>query len=323
MKKVTSKRLILDRAILNKGIYNKIISKKPAVKKQSLGRKVFQICNVVILVLCALICLLPLLNILAISFSSSAAAGSGMVSFLPVDFNLKSYEFVLQKAEFWQSFWVSVKRVVVAVPLSLLLTILMAYPLSKADSIFKGRKVYTGILLFTMLFSGGLIPWYMAIADLNLIDSFWALILPNAVSAYNTIILMNFFRQLPVELEEAASIDGASHWRILFQIVVPLSKPAIATIVLFCIVTNWNSWFDGLLLMNSPSKYPLQSYLQTVIVNSDMSLMSATDILALGEISDRTQKAAQAFVAALPILCVYPFLQKYFTEGLVVGSVKG
>lgn len=299
------------------------LMKKGTFRKKTLGRKIFQIFNTVMLIFLALICLLPLLNILAISFSSSAAAGSGLVRFLPVDFSLKSYEFVLQKAEFWQSFWVAVKRVAVAVPLSLLLTILMAYPLSRMDSKFRGRKIYTGILLFTMLFSGGLIPWYMAIADLNLIDSFWALVLPNAVSAYNTVILMNFFRQLPVELEEAASIDGASHWRILFQIVVPLSKPAIATIALFCIVTNWNSWFDGLLLMNSPSKYPLQSYLQTVIVNQDMSLMSASDILALGEVSNRTQKAAQAFVAALPILCVYPFLQKYFTEGLVVGSVKG
>lgn len=297
--------------------------KKVTFGKKTLGRKAFQIFNTVMLIFLALICLLPLLNILAISFSSSAAAGSGLVRFLPVDFSLKSYEFVLQKVEFWQSFWVAVKRVAVAVPISLLLTILMAYPLSRMDSKFRGRKIYTGILLFTMLFSGGLIPWYMAIADLNLIDSFWALVLPNAVSAYNTVILMNFFRQLPVELEEAASIDGASHWRILFQIIVPLSKPAIATIALFCIVTNWNSWFDGLLLMNSPSKYPLQSYLQTVIVNQDMSLMSASDILALGEVSNRTQKAAQAFVAALPILCVYPFLQKYFTEGLVVGSVKG
>lgn len=293
------------------------------MKKESIGKKIFNICNMVILILLALLCLLPLLNILAISFSSSSAAGSGMVSFLPVDFSLKSYEFVLQKSEFWVAFWVAVKRVVVAVPFSLLLTILMAYPLSKSDNKFRGRKVYTGILVFTMLFSGGLIPWYMAISDLKLINSFWALVLPNAVSAYNTVILMNFFRQLPVELEEAASIDGASHWRILFQIVVPLSKPAIATIALFCIVTNWNSWFDGLLLMNSPSKYPLQSYLQTVIVNQDMSLMSASDILTMGEVSNRTQKAAQAFVAALPILCVYPFLQKYFTEGLVVGSVKG
>lgn len=293
------------------------------MKKESIGKKIFNICNMVILILLALLCLLPLLNILAISFSSSSAAGSGMVSFLPVDFSLKSYEFVLKKSEFWQAFWVAVKRVVVSVPFSLLLTILMAYPLSKSDNKFRGRKVYTSILVFTMLFSGGLIPWYMAISDLKLINSFWALVLPNAVSAYNTVILMNFFRQLPVELEEAASIDGASHWRILFQIVVPLSKPAIATIALFCIVTNWNSWFDGLLLMNSPSKYPLQSYLQTVIVNQDMSLMSASDILTMGEVSNRTQKAAQAFVAALPILCVYPFLQKYFTEGLVVGSVKG
>lgn len=214
-------------------------------------------------------------------------------------------------------------RVLVGVPLSLLVTILMAYPLSKTDAQFRGRKIYVAILVFTMLFSGGLIPWYMTISNLGLIDSFWALILPSCVSVYNIIILMNFFRQLPYELEEAAFIDGAGFLRTLVQIVLPLSKPALATITLFCVVTHWNSWFDGLLLMNSPEHYPLQSYLQTVIVNSDMTLMSTSDILTMSQVSDRTQKAAQSFVAAVPILCIYPFLQKYFTEGLVVGSVKG
>lgn len=293
------------------------------MKKYSTGRKIFTVFNVIVLTGLAAICLLPLINILAISFSSSAAAGSGSVRFLPVDFSLESYKFVLQKSEFWDAFFVSVKRVVVGVPLSLLLTILMAYPLSRAEDKFRGRKIYVGLLVFTMLFSGGMIPWYMTVSELNLIDTFWALILPCAVSVYNVIILMNFFRQLPTELEEAAFIDGAGHWRTLFQIVLPLSKPAIATIVLFCMVTHWNSWFDGLLFMNTPENYPLQSYLQTVIVNQDMALASSGSILTMAEVSDRTQKAAQTFVAAVPILCVYPFLQKYFTEGLVVGSVKG
>lgn len=293
------------------------------MKKVSFSRRIFIVFNYIILITLAFICLLPLLNIFAISLSSSAAAGSGQVRFLPVELTLKSYEFVLKKSEFWRSFGISVKRVLVGVPINMLLTILMAYPLSKDSKQFRGRKVYVCILVFTMLFSGGLIPWYMTISKLGLIDSFWVLILPNAVSVYNVIILMNFFRQLPNELEEAAFIDGASYLRTLFQIIVPLSKPAIATIALFCIVTHWNSWFDGLLLMNNPNNYPLQSYLQTVIINQDMSLISSSNILVMGEISNRTQKAAQAFVAAVPILAVYPFLQGYFTEGLVVGSVKG
>lgn len=293
------------------------------MRKKSVGRRVFELFNTLFLLFLAAICLLPLLNVLAISLSSSSAAGSGEVSFFPVEFTLKSYEFVINKSEFWTSFGVAVMRVLVGVPLSLLVTILMAYPLSKTDAQFRGRKIYVAILVFTMLFSGGLIPWYMTISNLGLIDSFWALILPSCVSVYNIIILMNFFRQLPYELEEAAFIDGAGFLRTLVQIVLPLSKPALATITLFCVVTHWNSWFDGLLLMNSPEHYPLQSYLQTVIVNSDMTLMSTSDILTMSQVSDRTQKAAQSFVAAVPILCIYPFLQKYFTEGLVVGSVKG
>lgn len=288
-----------------------------------ISRKIFLIFNYAFLILLALLCLLPLLNVLAISLSSSAAAGSGQVDFLPVDFTLKSYEFVLKKVEFWRAFGISVKRVLIGVPINMQLTVLMAYPLSKDAAKFRGRKVYVCLLVFTMLFSGGLIPWYMTISKTGLIDNFLALILPNAVSVYNVIILMNFFKQLPDEIEEAALIDGASYWRTLFQIVIPLSKAAIATITLFCIVTHWNSWFDGLLLMNNPKNYPLQSYLQTVIINQDMALISTSDLLAMGEISNRTQKAAQAFVAAVPILAVYPFLSKYFAKGMIMGSIKG
>lgn len=294
-----------------------------AFRKYPFPRQVFTILNYTILIALGLLCFLPILNILAISLSSSAAAGSGEVRFLPVDFTLESYNFVTAKPEFMQAFWVSVKRVIVGVAVNMLLTILAAYPLSKDDRVFHARKFYVWFFFITMLFSGGLVPYYMTIQKLGLIDSFWALILPGAVPVYNVIIMLNFMRQLPPEIEEAARVDGASHLRVLFQIIVPLSLPSIATLTLFCIVNHWNSWFEGLLLMNSPSHYPLQSYLQTVIVNRDMSLMSTTDILTLSTVSDRTSKAAQTFVAALPVLIIYPFLQKYFAAGMTVGSVKG
>lgn len=294
-----------------------------AYRRYSVPHKAFTIFNYMLLAALALICLLPIINILAISFSSSSAASSGQVRFWPVNFTMESYNFVTAKPEFMAAFWISVKRVLIGVPVNMLLTILTAYPLSKSNRQFKGRVIYVWFFFITMLVSGGLIPYYMTISKLGLIDNFWALILPGAVPVYNVIILMNFFRQLPPEIEEAAVMDGASRLQILFRILVPLSLPAIATLTLFCIVTHWNSWFEGLLLMNKPSNYPLQSYLQTVVVNRDMSLMSTSDILTLSTVSDRTSKAAQTFVAALPVLIVYPFLQKYFAKGITVGSVKG
>ncbi len=291
-------------------------------RRYSAGRKIFVVCNYVFLGLLALLCLIPMINILAISLSSSVAAGSGLVKLWPVDFTTKSYDFVTAKPAFGESFRISVKRVLVGVPINMLVTILIAYPLSKENRQLHFRRFYVWFFVITMLFSGGLIPWYMTIAKLGLIDSFWALILPCAVSVYNVIILMNFFRQIPNEIMEAAAMDGASHFRTLFQIVVPLSLPSLATLTLFSVVMHWNSWFDGLLLMNNPSNYPLQSYLQTVIVNRDMTLMSTSDILTLSNVSDRTSKAAQTFVAALPVLVIYPFLQRFFAKGIVMGSVK-
>jgi putative aldouronate transport system permease protein len=292
-------------------------------RRFSISRRIFVVFNYIFLISVALICLLPMLNVLAISFSSSSAVGTGMVRLWPVDFNLESYKFVANKPEFLASMLVSVKRTLIGVPVNMILTILIAFPLSKEKREFKSRTFYIWFFIITMLFSGGLIPWYMTIKMTGLIDNFWALILPSAVPVFNVILLMNFFRSLPKEIEEAASIDGASQWRILWEIFLPLSAPAIATITLFCIVTHWNSWFEGLILMNSPQKYPLQSYLQTVIVNRDLSLMSSSDILLLSTVSDRTSKAAQVFLAAVPVMLVYPFLQKYFTKGIVMGSVKG
>jgi putative aldouronate transport system permease protein len=293
------------------------------MKQASRSRRTFLIVNYLFLAATAAACLLPMLNVLAVSFSASSAVSAGAVKLWPIGFTLKSYEFVIGKPEFGKAFLVSLARVAVGVPLNMLLTILVAYPLSKDRKHFRFRNYYAWYFVLTMLFSGGLIPWYMTIKMTGIIDSFWALILPGAVPIFNVILMLNFFKSLPEEIEEAAEMDGAGRWQALWRISVPLAAPAVATLTLFCIVTHWNSWFEGLMLMNSPSHYPLQSYLQTVIVGRDMSLMTAADIARWSEINDRTSKAAQVFVAMLPVLLVYPFLQKYFAEGIVMGSVKG
>jgi putative aldouronate transport system permease protein len=292
-------------------------------KITGVGEKAFRVFNYGFLTLLGLLCLFPMINVLAVSFSSSAAATAGYVKLWPVEFTLSSYRYVLSKAEFLRALVVSVERLGLGVIVNMLLTILIAYPLSKNSREFKGRSAYTWYFMVTILFTGGLVPGYMALTAYGLIDSLWALVLPGAVQVFNVIILMNFFRQLPKEIEEAAFIDGAGHWYTLFKIYVPLSVPALATLILFSAVGHWNSWFDGLLFMNDPKHYPLQSYLQTVIIARDLTMVNSGDIAELAKVNDRTAKAAQIFIGALPILVVYPFLQRYFTTGIVLGSVKG
>jgi len=271
----------------------------------------------------AILCILPFIHITAISFSSNNAAAAGWVGLWPKQFTTSSYEFVMQRTEFWRAMWVSFQRVAIGGALSLLMCILVAYPLSKESRQFRMRTVYAWIFFLTILFEGGLIPWYMVIKQLGLINSIWALVLPVAVPVFNIVLLLNFFRQLPKELGEAAFVDGAGHWTLLWRIYVPVSAPAIATITLFIIVQHWNSWFDGLILMNHPDKYPMQSYLHTVVINRDISLLSMSDQSAFQHISERTLKSAQILLGALPVLVVYPFLQKYFAKGIIIGSVKG
>lgn len=293
------------------------------MSKDYKGRMLFSVFNYIILTGAALLCLLPLIHVAAVSFSSSSAATANVVRLWPVSFTTQSYEFVLKRAEFLRSMSVSVKRILLGGSINMFLTILTAYPLSKEVRDFKWRTVYAWIFFLTMLFSGGLIPSYMVVRNMKLLDTIWALILPGAVPIFNLILLLNFFRQLPRELEEAAFLDGAGHWITLWKIYVPTSLPALATITLFSVVGHWNSWFDGLIFMNSPNNYPLQSYLQTIVIQRDLSLVSSTDISSFAEMSDKTLKSAQIFMGALPIICVYPFLQKYFAKGIVLGSVKG
>ncbi len=279
--------------------------------------------NLAVLALLGLLCAFPIVHTLALSFSSASAAASGRVAIWPVEFTTQAYQFVLENPAFIKSFGISIARVLVGAPLNMLLTILVAYPLSRSKAEFRARDFFAWFFLLTVLFSGGLIPWYMVIRQTGLIDKFWALIIPGALPVFNVILLANSFRSIPKELEEAAAMDGAGHWTILFRVLLPLSWPILATLTLFVTVAHWNSWFDGLILMNSPDKYPLQSYLQTVVINPDPRMLTERDLALLQLISNRTTRAAQIFIAMVPILLVYPFLQRYFTAGVKLGAIKG
>ena len=290
--------------------------------KEHWSRRLFVIVNGTLLLLIMVLCLFPLVHVLAVSFSSGPAAAAGKVVLWPVDFTTSAYEFALSRPAFRSSIIVSVQRVILGVIVNMLLTVLVAYPLSRESSAFPARTFYAWFFIVTMLVSGGLIPLYMIVRWTGLLDSIWALVLPTAVPVFNVVLLLNFFRGLPRELEEAAFIDGAGHWTVLFKIYLPLSMPALATLTLFSFVTHWNSWFDGLIFMNSPQNYPLQSYLQTLVISRDISQLGMdTSLLKL--VSDQTFKAAQIFIGALPIIIIYPFLQRYFVKGIVLGSIKG
>ncbi|QGQ97749.1 carbohydrate ABC transporter permease [Paenibacillus psychroresistens] len=270
--------------------------------------------------LISLMCLLPLIYILSLSLSDKSAATAGLVTFLPVDFTWSSYTYLLREHGFYLAFMVSVKRVLIGCSINFILTILMAYPLAKEKSEFKSRNIYMWVILVTMLFNGGLIPWYMVVKSLHLTNTIWALTLPLAVPVFNVILLMNFFRGLPKEISEAAAIDGSGPWRLLLTIFLPLSLPAVATVTLFSFINHWNAFFDGLILINTQSKIPLQTYIQQLVIPQPNNLTRPEDIVNL--LSQRTTNAAKIVVTMLPILLVYPFLQKYFVGGITLGSVK-
>lgn len=290
--------------------------------RKSASRKVFEVCNYTFLTVVTLISLFPLVHMFALSFSSNAAAAAGWVTIFPVDFNLESYKYILEKPEFFRAFGVSVVRVIVGTIINVCLTILCAYPMSQPDHKFRGRKIYVMMFLITMVFNGGLIPTFLVVKAVGIYDTLWALILPQAVQVFNIILMLNFFRGLPPALSESAFMDGANHFQVLTRIYLPISKPSLATVGLFTMVGHWNSWFDGMIYMKSPDKYPLQTYLRNVINAVDMASIDIHTAASMADISSRTLTAAQIFIAILPILIVYPLLQKYFIAGMTLGSVK-
>ncbi len=292
------------------------------IQDKSLGSRMFDLINILILTILGLSCVLPFVNLLAISLSSSAAATANIVSFWPVGFQLEGYALVFKSGAFIHAFGVSVLRVLAGTTLNLLFITLTAYPLSKEASELKGRNVIMWFYVVPMMFSGGLIPFFLVVQQLKLVDSFWVLVIPGAVPLFSVIMMMNYFRGINKNIYESAMIDGAGHFRILVQIYLPLSLPSLATLALFAMVGHWNEWFSGLIFLNDMNKWPLQTYLRQQLVSIDTRNLRADDIDLLLKLSNRSLKAAQLFVATVPILCVYPFLQKYFVTGITLGSVK-
>lgn len=286
---------------------------------KTLPYRIFSVFNYALLGAVSILCLLPMYHLLMVSLSSTAPANAGLVSFWPIGFTLEAYARTFDNVNFLTSLWVSVKRTVLGTGLALVVNAIAAYALSKDARVFRGRNVYLWYFVVTMLFSGGLIPGYILILKLGLMNKLMALILPGLVAVYNIILMLNFFRTVPRELEEAAFMDGAGHLRTFFSVYLPISLPSIATIALFTMVGHWNAYFDGLIYMKGAENLPLASFMQTVIVQGNMTSFDP-DMIA--NMSQRTIRASQIFIGALPILLVYPFLQRFFVKGIVIGAVK-
>lgn len=295
------------------------------VENKSFHSRVRNIVIYGIVLLLGAACLLPLLNILAISFSGSAAVSANRVGVLPVDFTWTAYHKILSDKQFWHSFLISVIRVILALILNLAVTVPMAYAMTKHKREFRARNIYMNLLIFAMLFNGGMIPTYILVKNLGLLNSIWALVLPGALPIFNVILLMNFFLGIPKSLEEAALIDGANPFQVLIKIMIPCAKPCLATVSLFSIVGSWNDFFSGLIYMQKVENYPIMTYIQSLNVDIQELLKSGATSSALEnvtELSNRNLNAAKIVVAVIPLLLIYPVLQKYLITGMVMGSVK-
>jgi putative aldouronate transport system permease protein len=301
-------------------VVNQTIASKTVGIKDSTSYRVFQAFNIAVLLLVVVLTLYPFVNIVAQSFSSESAISAGKVNLFPVGFDTSTYQVVMNDSMFWRNYGNTVLYTVVATAISLVLTTCMAYVLSKKH--LRGRKFLVGFVIFTMFFNGGLIPNYVLISQLGMKNTLWAVVLPNAISVFNLLVMKAFFENMPAELEEAAMIDGLTTFGILLRIVLPLSKAILATMMLFYAVANWNAWFGAFLYLDDKSQFPVTIYLRNMIAGAT----SGTSAGATGD--DLTQiaasiKAVTMVLTVLPILCVYPFVQRYFVTGVMLGSVKG
>ena len=282
----------------------------------------FDAANYLFLGLFGIAAIMPFVYVIAGSFASDAELTERAVFFIPETFTLAAYEFIFSTDTIVRSIGVSLYVTFVGTLVNLFFTVTMAYALSKRGLI--GRNAVLNLVIFSMLFGGGLIPTYLVVRELQLLDTYWALMLPGAISAFNLIIVKNFFQELPPELEEAAKIDGCSDPGLLWRIVLPLSMPVLATFTLFYAVGHWNNFFSALLYMNDPAKWPLQVLLRQIVL---LSQAAAGDINAMDPNyvapPDQSIKMAVIVVGTVPILLVYPFLQKHFAKGVLIGSVKG
>lgn len=289
--------------------------------KQSPGEKIFGVFNVIFLAVIAMLCLYPFLYTVSISFSSAAEASRDGLHLYPRDISLTSYKMVLTNPNIVTGYINSIIRTVLGTLLTVTASCIAAYPLSRRE--MPHRALITFIIVFTMLFGGGMVPGYLLIKKLGFINTIWALVVPGMLGAFNIIIVKNFFQSLPESLVESARMDGAGEWRILFHIFIPLSKPVLATVALWSAVGHWNAWFDALLYITDDRKQVLQTFLQRIVIESGTQMMELgiTDTSVL-QFTGETIKAATIIVTILPIICVYPFVQKYFVKGIMLGGVK-
>ena len=293
---------------------------RPQGPRPSRGYRVFQVVNGLVLTAVVVLTLYPFVNILARSFSGEHEIRSGQVNLVPRGFNLTTYRIVMSDAMFWTNYRNTVVYTVAATAIALVLTTCYAYVLSKRQ--LKGRGLLVAIAVFTMFFNGGLIPNYVLVSSLGLRNTIWAIVLPNAINVFNLLVMKAFFESLPVELEEAAAVDGMGTYGTLWHIVLPLSKAVLATMLLFYTVTFWNSWFPGFLYMDRQELFPVTVFLRNLIAGSTGGSDQTASSEAALQIAANIQ-AVTIVLTMLPILLVYPFIQRFFVSGVMLGAVKG
>ena len=290
--------------------------------KMSPGRRIFVVGFYAFCISVGVGCILPVVLLLAVSLSSQNAVFSGHVAFWPVEFTLDAYRYMMQDGQFFVSYLATIERTVLGWAISMTLLILAAYPLSLSKHRFPARTFFVWYFMGIILFNGGMIPTYLVVSKLGLLDTIWSLVLVDAVPVYNLILMVNFMKSIPDSLKEAAYIDGAGHLTTLLRIVLPLSKASLATVSLFVILQHWNAWFDGVIYIRNMALKPLQSYLRTILL-VDTSLMENSDIDSImANLTRDATNGAKIFLTLLPVMCVYPFLQKHFVKGIVQGSLK-
>lgn len=286
--------------------------------KQSLGSWIFNVVNVILLAFLAIITFYPFWDCLVVSVSSLKSYLQTGIHLWPSEWSFEGYSYMIQTAELWTSYANSIFITLVGTLVNMIITIMAAYVLSKKD--LKGHRILMFLAVFTMMFSGGIIPTYMVVKSLGLMNSLWSMILPSAINTYNLIVLRNFFADLPVELEEAAKLDGCTDVGILFKIMVPISKPAITTVTLFYAVDHWNDFFSAVMYISNRAKWPLQLFLRSMLFENDAAYSgSGESLFLLGQ----PMKMAAVMMSIILIMCAYPFFQKYFTKGVMTGAVKG
>lgn len=292
------------------------------IESKSFGSKAFKVINAIILILLAFSCFYPLWYTFCVSISSKAAAEGGLVTIYPIGSNVKSYSLIMGDSAFWNSFWISIKRVVIGTIWTMVVLIMMSYPLAKSKTEYKPRNVLMWILVFCMLFNGGTIPWFITVKNYGMIDTMAALVLAGSVPVFNVLLMMNFFRGIPGDLEEAARVDGATvaypvaDCSSVFQTGYRNHRPVYIRWLLERV-------FPGLVLMNKETNYPLQTYIRQISVQIPVGVtLTAEQYQQLAQNSNKSLEAAKVFIALVPMLIVYPFLQKYFVTGITLGAVK-